>query len=83
MIIQERSLAAFNLADNDLIKWRVGIAMERIFGKRPFKENFDQLGQEKSINIETDEAEGAGEESSTETTSESSEEAEQAVEEKK
>ena len=57
--------------------------LERIFGKRPFKENFDQLGQEKSIAIEEDEAKAADEKAAAGTASESSEEAEEAVEEKK
>ena len=57
--------------------------LERIFGKRPFKENFDQLGQEKSIAIESDETNGAEAAAAGETTSDSSEQAEEAVEEKK
>ena len=65
--------------------------LERIFGKRPFKENFDQLGQEKSLEVAEQEA-NAGTEgtdpitvnsSEADAKSDSSEEAEEAVEEKK
>jgi cell division protease FtsH len=65
--------------------------LERIFGKRPFKENFDQLGQEKSLG-EAEQEENVGTEgtdpttvnsSEADTKSDSSEEAEEAVEEKK
>ncbi len=55
--------------------------LERIFGKRPFKDNFDKLGQEKAITTNNGEADTTD---SPEDTAEKSEEGEEkAVEEKK